>query len=227
MKLNIIIVLSIFLAISFNIATGQGIVLSPPVVQIQSTEFNNVYGKTYMHNQTTDTVFTWELIDIDAPEGWLVAICDPELCTDPGTQFHSFRCHPDSFAYISATVYPLSDTISGTAEISLKLYSNTKPNEQEILTFSISYTFYKPVTFSEEIEVYPNPASNYLFLEGDESLEDLVIEIIDNQGMIQYIRKYSNERKLSISVDGMSKGLYYIRIQKNGKWSAVNRLLLQ
>ncbi len=69
-------------------------------------------------------------------------------------------------------------------------------------------------TYSEQIEIYPNPASDKLLVSN--LPEGSKVLLINQNGQVVYTTT-ANQTDLSIDVSGLSDGLYVIRADANGK----------
>ncbi len=90
-------------------------------------------------------------------------------------------------------------------------------------TFSTTNT--ESVTFYNNINIYPNPASDYLMLELG-SLYGEYIEVFDNLGQKRQEQTLNQRGTVQVPVNSLSTGLYMIKI-KTEKGSAVKRIFIQ
>ena len=93
------------------------------------------------------------------------------------------------------------------------VYAN---GESEIVTVDFSITYDEDdddvsVTDAEvpAIRIYPNPAQDYLFVEGDQNMQS--VRIIDMLGQEVYHR-HAGDQQLSIDVSNLNTGLYFIQV---------------
>ncbi|HXB40460.1 MAG TPA: T9SS type A sorting domain-containing protein [Bacteroidia bacterium] len=64
------------------------------------------------------------------------------------------------------------------------------------------------------VKIYPNPASNYIFIELIEQKNNVSIEIFDMLGNLVKAGIFNNSQKyISIPIENLSKGLYSVRIK--------------
>jgi photosystem II stability/assembly factor-like uncharacterized protein len=83
------------------------------------------------------------------------------------------------------------------------------------------------VSFSETISIYPNPASHYFNISASESLENISVGIYDAMGReISRIDFSMLNRDERLSMEGFSKGMYFVRIS-NGTSQTTKKLLLK
>ncbi|MFT5238243.1 MAG: photosystem II stability/assembly factor-like uncharacterized protein [Flavobacteriaceae bacterium] len=83
------------------------------------------------------------------------------------------------------------------------------------------------ISFSETISIYPNPASHYFNISASESLENISVGIYDAMGReISRIDFSMLNRDERLSMEGFSKGMYFVRIS-NGTSQTTKKLLLK
>ncbi len=79
-------------------------------------------------------------------------------------------------------------------------------------------TSFNQISTESDIKIYPNPASNKLFIEiGTPRKENVIIEIFNLHGKIVYTKQYGNANyKIDvIDLSKFKKGLYVIRVRSN------------
>jgi hypothetical protein len=74
-----------------------------------------------------------------------------------------------------------------------------------------------------KMKVYPNPVSETVFVEAEQSIEN--IEITDNSGRILISRTYS-ERKASLNISELANGIYFLKLT-TAKGTAVRKIQKQ
>lgn len=77
------------------------------------------------------------------------------------------------------------------------------------------------------VNVYPNPVvDNFVHLKLNQTDSNQKIEIFDAMGKLMYSKKAFNETEISIDVSRYRKGMYFIKVQKNGKVDS-SRILIK
>jgi PKD repeat protein len=79
----------------------------------------------------------------------------------------------------------------------------------------------------EEISVYPNPASDELFIDLDQSYQDIKIELLTNDGKITDTKMISNGQLIRFDVSELSAGTYFIRLFNNQDSKLIKVLLVK
>ncbi len=83
--------------------------------------------------------------------------------------------------------------------------------------------FQQPIFSMESIEssfslnVYPNPASFFLNLSSDVSLDHVIISIHDGFGKIVYETELSNFTKHQVACNNWANGAYFLKVIKSDK----------
>ncbi|PSL34517.1 T9SS type A sorting domain-containing protein [Chitinophaga ginsengisoli] len=90
--------------------------------------------------------------------------------------------------------------------------------EQRIATPNLTLSKVAPVTKPETVSVYPNPASNYVFIEYRKPITSKVQAKVFGPDMrlLKIIEINDNNRK-TLSLDGLPSGLYFIQVGDNNK----------
>lgn len=81
---------------------------------------------------------------------------------------------------------------------------------------------------THKIDVFPNPANNYFYLEVEtETRDDYVYELFDQTGrLVLSDVLYSHESIRKIDMERYTKGVYYLRIQENGFILKTEKIIL-
>jgi PKD repeat protein len=79
----------------------------------------------------------------------------------------------------------------------------------------------------EEINVYPNPASNELFIDLNQSYQNIKIELITENGKIVRSQMVSNQQLVNFDVAELSEGTYFVKLDKEGHIKTIKVLLVK
>lgn len=90
--------------------------------------------------------------------------------------------------------------------------------EQRVAAPSATLNKIVPVTKKETVSIYPNPASNYVFIEYSKPITSKVQAKVFGADMrlLRTIEINDNNRK-TLSLDGLPSGLYFIQVGDNNK----------
>lgn len=70
----------------------------------------------------------------------------------------------------------------------------------------------------EDFNLYPNPVSDYLILNAGENYgENILISIINVAGQMLQSKKYSNNGNITIGLEELSNGVYFLRVEDGSK----------
>jgi hypothetical protein len=111
------------------------------------------------------------------------------------------------------------------------LTANTTYNYRIKATNSAGDTFTSNSTFkttatgaaifqsnTESIAIYPNPASNYAIIKGENIANDFEFSLINTTGKRLSLPIVSNSTdEIKLNTSNLSKGIYYIQWNENGK----------
>jgi hypothetical protein len=69
----------------------------------------------------------------------------------------------------------------------------------------------------KDLEIYPNPARNWLYIEMPESQQEVLIQIIDMKGSL-VLGQISNGKSIRLNVSGLTNGIYTLKVFSNNSW---------
>lgn len=75
------------------------------------------------------------------------------------------------------------------------------------------------------IKLSPNPASNYIVIEFDKTVEVCNIQVYNTNGSIVLVKEFKNQNSFTINIDNLSTGMYYIKIIRSDAVSEVKKFL--
>lgn len=78
-----------------------------------------------------------------------------------------------------------------------------------------------------EIKIYPNPASNQIFIESQNLSNADIVELIDVRGQVQALQFQNRQGRLQLDVSDLAPGLYFIRLIIGNKVIASHTLVKQ
>lgn len=77
------------------------------------------------------------------------------------------------------------------------------------------------------VKIFPNPATNEVFVSVTDLTNPIIFEISDIRGVTIYNETSSTSNRLTkINLNGIAKGVYYLKI-KSGKFSVAKKLIIQ
>lgn len=75
--------------------------------------------------------------------------------------------------------------------------------------------------------VFPNPMTDKFFIQMSEPVKDLSIEIYDMQGRLIKTASSPNNQTIEVSAQGMTKGIYHIRVLSGEKLVVVKKVMVE
>ncbi|MBI4648298.1 MAG: T9SS type A sorting domain-containing protein [Bacteroidia bacterium] len=135
---------------------------------------------------------------------------------------------------IANKIYDYYDNINyGIVNFSNLLYSiYNSQNCPDSLTFptAIPENINNTISSIFDFKIYPNPSSNYVNLEFENSnkeYEDVIVEIVNPMGQILYVGNLKKSTHTQIiDVSSYNKGIYFCKLQ-SGKDFEIKKLLVQ
>jgi hypothetical protein len=113
-------------------------------------------------------------------------------------------------------ICPLLDANGVTGEVNILNNPSPCSSQTEVST-SCSSTNTNGILSKSIYKVYPNPATDVLFIETDLSLKNAEISLIDALGKETTLLIKNTEKGFSLDVSTLAKGLYFLEIEFDGK----------
>lgn len=210
-----------FFLVNLQLGFGQFVSLTNSNIHFdfevdESDYYQDIDAKLTLQYTGEDTVrIVWERNIHSLPDGWETAVCDPNLCYQPGVSTESFIVVPNQIFDLAVHVYPRK--IQGdSGKVSVTLYEESNPEE----TFEYTYSFENSTMSSvsdksgsvERPSIYPNPAEDHFFIKNDESV--VIVEIYNLVGQLVQRRNYLNSKQVNVS--DLHPGMYFIKLLDPG-----------
>ncbi len=149
--------------------------------------------------------------NIDLPEGFTADWTSGEIASN-SSQTVKITFSPTEAATYSGTIVVASDATSGTDTIAVS-GTGTSINNSSALNVSIS----------DNLSIYPNPASSYITLSMPSELECAYIEIFNVNGKKVFSRQVNDN---CIDINDLEKGMYILKAT-NSKINLQTRFIKQ
>lgn len=104
-----------------------------------------------------------------------------------------------------------------------KIESDTEPTDVGIITNSPHHSM---KNYQNNINIFPNPATQSVKIIGEEIAEDTVIKIINLNGMVVFEEYMDGNDKLMIDTSSLPGGIYVVKTTSPGK-SSYNKLIVK
>jgi hypothetical protein len=172
-------------------------------------EYRHFYKITNNATDPADTMFTWEVTHVDKEDSWDHMVLLPDYCgfINP-TRPWNFKLGKDTSTFIVLSFYMFN--ASGSGIMTVKVYSILHPEIKDSITLKINARSLVSIEDSElkNIEVYPNPASDYITVEADlgdkYSLTNLQGQTV-KEGLLE---NYANQ----IDASNLARGTYFLKV---------------
>ena len=202
--------------------------LTPNDTVSEIVEVNGYYSPTiYMEhdNTTTDSLeLMWEQIENTAPVGWDYSYCDWTNCYAGNiTSGTMSKIGPNQSGFIKVNVLPPS---VGTAKFRFKVWKTSDPTDIDTITFLFEAILgVSDLYLGEKVSVYPNP-SNGEQVTINNILPNSELVIQNALGQVVLSRNVGSS-KLSISNLALRRGVYFIRLEREGNQYATRKLIVK
>jgi len=221
MKKILLFVLGIGSLLNVNTASAQAFTtqydttfttLAPDVSTI-------VYNRV-TNTQDTNIIIKWAVISTDFPSDWMpnTGICDVNLCYTSsaiwtGTSGPSYTpSYPSGTGDFHMAITLASSASNGTHYMTVSL-RNQATGESKTETYVINKwpTAVPTVNGSDDISLYPNPATSNLNILYNENTGVKVAVVYNMIGKAMVVNKVSGN-SASINIESVPSGIYLIRL---------------
>ncbi|MBP7512140.1 MAG: T9SS type A sorting domain-containing protein [Bacteroidia bacterium] len=194
---------------------AQNISFSPKITKGQGpTTFFQLVANSNLTNNSTDSLFEWAVIEINATSGWEFGMCDPNNCVTDlkvGTK-GSFILGIGKTGEFKGDF--VINTKSGTGSGKVACYSKSNPNIADTVEFQLNAwatAVKENHNVNRDFSFYPNPAKDRLVVKFN-SRESVNIDIYNVLGSkVKSITHSGIESEINISE--LQNGLYFIRFK--------------
>ena len=236
--------LSLGLLLSIG-ASAQVFTLSPnDTIEVTTTGqgektaegFNNTLNiEGHINNiSNKERVFRWKLLSdsTEHPEGWIVTgICDNFVCRLPYSAFY-YHVEQETLPVAATTGNSLLETRlycppptgngTGVIRIQVRALSTTDTNivEQQdtmvIIVHKNPTGIGKITSDDKRVALYPNPATDYLQVYADKTLNPSQITVMNVAGVQQAVKNIEKGKDVTnLNLNTLAAGLYMIRVTDN------------
>ena len=186
------------------------------------THLNNVHGVGYIEASATSSHFIYSesnscisnilsLNVLTIPDA-LISINSDTLEASPGD---TYQWYLDGNIIPNANEQIYVPEISGNYSVEVGLNNGCSSFSE---SYAIGINSLSDFT-SNQILVYPNPAHNVLFIGNNSASKNLEIVIRDQIGKTVYQSKLSIQEVLSIDIESLKTGNYFISIRRDAQFS--------
>lgn len=177
------------------------------------------------NTSTKDTLkLKWKRQELDRPNAWQTQVCDGVECfvpivssnIDPALGLNAPFILPPK-TKVGFIFYVLPNQVAGTGKFAIQFSMTSKPDSiLASMNFEVTVqnltTNTRDVQFAPNLQVFPNPASNFFHLSFAEGIDRVVVY---NQIGVP-VRTYLAESGQPYSLNGLPDGMYMIAVT-NGR----------
>lgn len=175
---------------------------------------DQLVSQVYFKNISSNNIkLKWKVLQRSIPAGWEYSMCDYATCRADfldSTEFTMYPAEPQFSAYLWFHVLPHS---LGMAVLKVYVYDVNFPNNGETVTWTVnSTTGINELNTSLRFSIFPNPASEYLNIQGDNiDLKDAKIYFYNTLGE-EVMHTICNANSFKIYLNSLHEGIYFVRI---------------
>lgn len=171
----------------------------------------------------------WAVINCNFPADWFangtVGLCDNQLCTNVSSLWPSgasrtsgaYSAHTTNGDYHLQFGLPGGST-NGTFYITAKLLNASAAADSTTITFAVTYTgvagVQGVVKGSDEISLYPNPATTDVNIVFDAIADVKTVAIYNIIGKVMSVYKVSGN-SANLSLENVPSGIYFARLMNS------------
>lgn len=176
-------------------------------------------------NTTADSLeLMWELFDNTSPAGWDFSFCDYTSCYAGNiTSGTMTKFGQNQAGFIKVNLMP---TTVGVAQFRFKVWKTSNPTDIDTITFLFDAILgISDIDLGQKVSVYPNP-SNGEQVTINNILPNSELVIQNALGQVVF-SKNINSSKLSISNLELRRGVYFVRLEREGNQYATRKLIVK
>lgn len=173
-------------------------------------------------NNTSDTLFLkWERVLEDTPDGWKTTVCEPNLCVFPNVNTREFILYPnviDQAMYVEAYpgMYPggipQNGAVPGIGEVHLKISNLNDPSDTLIAVYLFTLVGSPILDLTEpeleQINIFPNPATDYFMLSETKEIDRIIVYNI----LGQQVKTFEVNGNQYFEINDFPNGNYVINL---------------
>ena len=143
-----------------------------------------------------------------ADPDWLWSHCTPDMCLPTGDSLGYYYLMPSDTGEVSFRFY-VGNT-PGSAEMNIRFADRDNLSDYQDVKFTVWAGASDLQEFNWQLLIYPNPANNFIHIEGD--ISDLTYDLYDIRGK-KLLSSMTVERR-RINVSSIQSGVYFLALQK-------------
>lgn len=191
---------------SFTLSTHQSTcngAASDAIIECQASITNN----------SQDSVFEWDKLELTTSAGWSSSFCDPNNCYNVVGNTTQFTLSPGAKRLFKFQCFTNNVAGNGSIKIAIRLKNN--PSFSDTLSLSVngwSTGLNSHTKESANLTIYPNPVQENLFVTFTGKTAT-TIEVVNLLGAVQ-LKSVLQNGQSTVDVSDLNPGIYFIRIRE-------------
>jgi len=186
-------------------------------LDIMEANDGTYYACAFTQTQFIDSVDNWWLLRLNALGDTMYTKCliHKKDNDDPASILQASDGSIVVAGWINANSNPLQGLNMGNSDIYVAKLDTT------------FYSYVPSILNDWHVNVYPNPANDYLHIYFEKQLQHADISIYNSMGELILQKNDVNENKCTFSIKALHSGIYFIRIVEQKEIKYTSKLLIQ
>jgi len=195
-------------------AQSQTYSISPAKTVTVTAPYSNItiFDIFQKNTGSSPIILQWERVSVNLPAGWGYSMCDYATCYSgiPAGPSTMDTIYPGNDGFLGLNIDP--DVISGSGVVKAFVYQQGFKSNGDTLTWYVntSSVGIEELFDSKGIMVYPNPASDVLYLDLN-TAEVSSASLTDGSGRVVLEIPLQNSNRINLS--NLSKGFYILNLE--------------
>ena len=209
MKKTLLIALFTFVITVLFSQSGFSVYPTEATVDVDDAgQYEYVSHGWIVNTSDAELELSWVKEAQSKPESASAAICDNVVCWAPSKNESDIVIAKGDSSNLDLHYRPNGN--AGNAVYKVTIAEKANPDNKSEMTFTINDATTNTVGFpnTEEVRIYPNPATDYFAVDGISDLREVVV--INLVG--QEVKRFKAATKAKYNVSDLMRGLYLIRL---------------
>ncbi len=170
---------------------------------------SGTYTQTLINHFGCDSILTIHLVVASSINTTITQSGVTFTANQTGVQYQWLDCNASNAAMAGDTNQVFTATINGSYAVTLSVVGCQTDTS---VCYSLMTVGLKEME-NNQLEIYPNPATNSLTIAFGKTIKKAVVTITDITGKIIYTTTASETEKMEVSTSGFADGIYIVKIQ--------------
>jgi len=200
--------------VSINDSTFNDSIVSP--APISTSIVDQSIFSFYFKNITSDTIqLKWKVVQRSIPASWDYSMCDYATCRDMFTDSAEYVMYEAEPAFKSYLLFHILPKDQSTATLRIYVYDKNYPLQGDTVTWiihGVNASGINDINASLRFSVFPNPASEYVIVEGEnvnmKNVQVFLHNILGEE--LKHVKSESDQLRIDLSP--YENGIYFLKI---------------